>query len=139
MANVNRVIMVGRLMSDPKVATTEDGREAALFSLVVTNKELMPDGRWREEDMHLSCEAYDRPGGKQMAQVACKLGKGQQHYMEGRLRTKKWRDERGRTRNLNVMVVDTIEYLTRKSDAAGEEGATPFHRSRYSAMTAEDD
>src|SRR6476659_5302072 len=100
MANVNKVILVGRLTRDPEMRTFSNGGNVPMFI----------DG-----------EAYNRGEfGKQADLVEQYLAKGRQVYLEGRLELDQWDDKAtGQKRSKHKLVVENMQFL----DGRQEEGA----------------
>lgn len=115
MANFQRWSCVGRLSRDPEERTDASGTYAA-FTVVVNTRERNDLGEWADDSMHIDCRAYNRPGGRPLADVAMNCGKGEQHYFEGRLR-EQFYDLRGAKAKRHYVVIDTIEYLTTKAES----------------------
>src|SRR6478736_5188495 len=86
MANVNKLILIGRLTRDPETRTFANGGKVAKFGFAVTNrKKNSQTGQWEDVPMFIDCEAYNRGEfGKQADLVEQYLAKGRQVYLEGR-------------------------------------------------------
>src|SRR5579871_2320022 len=122
MANVNKVILIGRLTRDPEVRTFSTGGKVAKFGFAVTNrKKNAQTGQWEDVPMFIDCEAYNRGEfGKQADLVEQYLGKGRQVYLEGRLELDQWEDKNGGgKRSKHKLVVENVQFLDSKQDGAG--------------------
>jgi single-strand DNA-binding protein len=89
--SVNRVILLGNLGKDPEVRYLDNNKVVAQLSLATSetytdrNGEKKVDTEWHQVEM------WDA-----MAKTAEKyLKKGMQVYIEGKIRTYKWRDKEG--------------------------------------------
>ena len=95
MANgINKVILIGNLGKDPEVQTFENGVKKANLSLATTET-----FKNREGNKEQRTEWHRVVLWRRLAEIAEEyLHKGNQIYIEGRLRTRKWDDKDGNTR-----------------------------------------
>jgi single-strand DNA-binding protein len=108
---MNRVIVSGRMISDPELRYLASGTGAATF-MVATNErrdESAPLPIERQE--HIPVVAWDRLG------ITCGviLAKGTQVLIEGRLQTRQWDDDRGGRHWKTEVVADSVEVLSSPS------------------------
>jgi single-strand DNA-binding protein len=127
MADVNKVILIGRLTRDPEVRTFGSGGRVANFGFAVGSRRKNPQtGQWEDgETMFIDCEAFNKGDFGHLAdRVEQYLRKGSQVYLEGRLRLDQWDDKAtGQKRSKHKMVVDNMQFLdTRQGGEAGEGG-----------------
>lgn len=88
---LNKVMVIGNMGRDPELRYTPSGKPVASFSLASSRSWIAPDGERREETEWFNVVAW---GG--LAEICSqKLFKSQQVYVEGRLQTRSWEDERG--------------------------------------------
>lgn len=103
MASINKVILLGRLGSDPKIMNTQSGVKVATFS--VATSETWKDkssGEKKERTEWHSVVVYNTI----CADVAERyLRKGNQVYIEGQLQTRKWEDNSGQERFKTEIVI----------------------------------
>ena len=125
MASLNKVQLIGNLGDDPEVRAFPDGSRIATVSLATND-------RWKDKQ---TGELKERPewhqivfAGPVVATVEKHLHKGSTIYLEGRLRTRKWQDDRYTTE----VVARTFQFLDKKtSDGvppgyAGEDDDIPY-------------
>lgn len=123
MGGVNKVILVGNLGRDPEVRHLENGTPVASFSIATS--ETYKDRTTGEKKT--VTEWHNVVLWRGLAEVAEKyLHKGDQVYIEGKLRTRQWEKE-GVTRYTTEVVGDNMTMLGSKgqSSAPGETTATP--------------
>ena len=117
--SVNKVILIGNLGKDPDVRHFENGGSVASFPIATTesykNKEtgekvVMPTD-WHNISIR-------RPGLAKIAETYLK--KGQQIYVEGKLRTRTYEKD-GDTKYITEVVVDEFTMLGSKADNAAQE------------------
>lgn len=88
---LNKVMVIGNMGRDPDLRYTSSGKPVASFSLASSRTWIAPDGKRRQETEWFNVVAW---GG--LAEICGqKLSKSQQVYVEGRLQTRSWEDERG--------------------------------------------
>src|SRR5215831_14371748 len=82
MANLNKVMLIGRLTRDPEMRTFSNGGKVAKFGFAVNNrKKNQQTDQWEEEPVFLDCEAFNRgETGKLADNVERFLHKGSQAY-----------------------------------------------------------
>ena len=124
MANLNKVMLIGRLTRDPEVRTFNNGGKVAKFGFAVNNrKKNMQTGQWEEEPVFLDVEAFNRgDSGKQADLVEQYLAKGRQVYIEGHLKLDSWTAQDGQKRNRLLVVVDNLQFLDSRQDGEGTGG-----------------
>src|SRR5690349_7736597 len=86
MANLNKVMLIGRLTRDPEVRTfgTTGGKVAAFGFAVNNKKKNAQTGQWEDEPVFLDIEAFNRQTGRQLADLVEQyFRKGAQFYLEG--------------------------------------------------------
>jgi single-strand DNA-binding protein len=122
MANLNKVMLIGRLTRDPEVRTFANGGKVAAMGFAVTNRRKNAQtGQWEDDPCFLDLEAFNRgEGGRQLADlVASSLRKGQQVFIEGHLRFDQWTDREGQKRSKLKVVVDNLQFLEPRSMDGG--------------------
>src|ERR671935_1466035 len=139
MANVNKVMLIGRLTRDPEMRTFSNGGKVAKFGFAVSNrKKNSQTGQWEDVPMFIDVEAYNRGEfGKQADLVEQYLTKGRQVYLEGRLELDQWDDKTtGQKRSKHKLVVENMQFLDGgRQDEAGE-GGRPAARANGPARQA---
>ena len=109
---LNRAELIGRLGQDPDVRYTTDGK--AIANLAMATSEYFRD---RESGQRKEQTEWHRVVlfGKQ-AEVAGKyLKKGALAYVDGRLRTRKWKNRRGEEQFTTELVGNSLTLLEKKS------------------------
>ena len=117
MAGVNKVILVGNLGKDPEVRHLESGVMVANFTLATT--ESYKDRNTGERKQ--MTEWHNIVLWRGLAEVAEKyLKKGNQVYVEGKLRTRSWNDQEGNTRYTTEIVADNMTMLGGRPASSGD-------------------
>ncbi|HHW7568652.1 TPA: single-stranded DNA-binding protein [Mannheimia haemolytica] len=108
MAGVNKVILIGRLGSEPELRTMPNGEAVANIS--IAKSEAWTDrntGEKREVTEWHRIVFYRR-----QAEICGQyLHKGSQVYVEGRLKTRKWQDQQGQERYTTEIQGDVLQML----------------------------
>jgi single-strand DNA-binding protein len=137
MANLNKVMLIGRLTRDPEIRTFSTGGKVANIGFAVNNrKKNQQTGQWEDEPVFLDLKAFNREPGRKMADtVEQYLRKGMQVYFEGRLTVEEWEDKNGGGKRRAVkIIVEDFQFLEPRQDGgSGEMGA---RAPRASAPTA---
>ena len=129
---VNRVFLIGNLGRDPEVHTAATGGHLiAQLSLATTRRVKMQDGSYENETEWHRVVCFGKT-----AEVARDfLAKGRQIYIEGQLRTRKYKDKQGIDRWVTEVICDQLKMLGRKDDAAPAATPAPTPRSSAQAST----
>ena len=107
MSGVNKVILVGNLGKDPEIRHLEGGVSVARFSLATNEYYKDKQGARTERTEWHNITAW-----RGLAEVAEKyLKKGQQVYVEGKLRTRQYQDKDNQTHYITEIVVDELTML----------------------------
>src|SRR5262245_18707900 len=124
MANLNKVMLIGRLTRDPEIRNFSNGGKVAAMGFAVNNRRKNTQtGQWEDEPVFLDMEAFNRNEGRQLADLAEQyLKKGHQTFIEGHLKLDQWTDKDGQKRSKLKIVVDNFQFLEPKAD--GGEGGT---------------
>jgi single-strand DNA-binding protein len=119
MANLNKVILIGRLTRDPEVRTFASGGKVAKIGFAVTNrKKNTQTGQWEDEPMFIDCEVFNRGEFGTLANlVEERCRKGSQICIEGRLHLDSWDDKTtGQKRQKHKIVVESVQLLDPRQD-----------------------
>ncbi|GAB3876648.1 single-stranded DNA-binding protein [Hymenobacter segetis] len=132
MAGVNKVILVGNLGKDPEVRHLEGGVSVAHFTLATNDYYKDKQGNRVERTEWHNISAW-----RGLADMADKfLKKGQQVYIEGKLRTRQYQDKDQQTRYITEIIADEISMLGGRpqgaAPAAGEANGTAVAEPQHS-------
>lgn len=114
MANLNKVMLIGRLTRDVETRTFSNGGKVAQFGFAVTGsrKKNQQTGKWEDEPCFLDVKVFNRGEFGRSADLAEQyLSKGRQVFIEGHLRMESWTSQDGQKRNKIVVEVDKFEFL----------------------------
>jgi single-strand DNA-binding protein len=125
MANLNKVMLIGRLTRDPEVRAFGNGGKVANFGFAVNNrKKNQQTGQWEDEPVFLDIEAFNRETGRKLADLVEQyFRKGAQFYLEGHLRLDQWQDKNdGSKRSKIKIVLDDFQFFEARQDGMNNEG-----------------
>jgi single-strand DNA-binding protein len=106
--NVNKVILIGRLGDDPVTRFMADGAQIGNMRLATTD-------RWKDKNTGEAKEATEWHNvvtrGKSAKFAEDYLKKGMLVYVEGNLRTRKFKDKSGNDRQITEVIAMRVESL----------------------------
>jgi len=113
---INKVILIGNLGADPEMRYTQNGTPVATFSLATTERRKGQDGQAQELTEWHRIVAWQR-----LAEICGEyLSKGSKVYIEGRLQTRKWKDNSGNDRYTTEIIAREMKMLSpRQNDGSG--------------------
>ena len=111
--SVNRVVLIGRLVRDPELRTTNSGKNVVDFSIAVQKRIKPQDGAPDADFFRI------KAWGQTADYVNSYLQKGRLVAVDGRLETRKWTDQNGTNRESVEVVADNVNGLDRPRDDAG--------------------
>lgn len=119
MAGINKVILVGNLGKDPEVKTLESGAKVANFSLATSESYKGKDGQRVTQT-----EWHNIVLWRGLAEVAEQyLKKGNQVYIEGKIRSRSWDDKDGNKKYITEIQGDNLTMLGGRRDSDTTEAA----------------
>lgn len=115
-SDINRVILIGRLVKDPELRYTQGGTSVASFS-VANNRTYVASGEKKEFVSYFNCVAWGK-----MGEIIVQYSKkGHRIGIEGRLQQRSWEDQNGNKRSTVEVIVENFQFLTPKGTAPAEE------------------
>ena len=108
MANVNKVTLMGVLGRDPETKQFPNGGSITTFSVATTEF-------WKDKttgERKEATEWHRITTSNRLAEIASKyLKKGSKAYIEGSLRTRKWKDQSGVDREATEIRADVLQLI----------------------------
>ena len=109
LSGVNKVILIGNLGKDPDIRYLDNGVAVANMSIATTENYKNKKG-----DRVSQTEWHEIVLWRGLAEIAEKyLKKGSSVYIEGKIRTNKWVDKEGVTRNKVEIMADKMNMLSK--------------------------
>ena len=108
---LNRIVIMGRLVRDPELRTTQAGISVTSFTVAV-------DRDFKSRDSgEKSTDFIDVVAWRQTAEFVCKyFSKGRMAVVEGRLQIRDWTDKEGNKRRSAEVVADNVYFGDSKRD-----------------------
>jgi single-strand DNA-binding protein len=122
MANLNKVMLIGRLTRDPEAIQVRGSNAGAKFGFAVNNRKLNQDTQqWEEVPVFIDGEIWNRgENSKQGDRFLQTVRKGQQIFIDGHLKMDQWDDKNGGGKRTKlVVVVENFQYLDAREGGAG--------------------
>jgi single-strand DNA-binding protein len=115
--NLNEVRLQGRLSKDPVEHVFEGGQKVVNLAVAVNRNYKDAKGEWKEKATFVEVSVR----GASVQEVSQKLKKGQEVYIEGRLRQDIWKDKEEKTRSMlriDAFKLQPVEKVKDKSAGA---------------------
>lgn len=138
--DLNKVILIGNIGRDPDLRQTEKGSAISTFSLATNTTWVDREGVRAERTEWHNIVAWNR-----LAEICNQIiRKGDQIYIEGRLRTRSWTDEKGEHHHRTEVIAEQMIKLSRRPDednihdhdSAGDSNPepAPYGQEHYSGV-----
>lgn len=124
MANLNKVMIIGNVGTDPEMRFTPNGNPVTTFRIATSRIFTSSEGERKQETEWFTVVTWNK-----LAESCNQfLTKGRRAYVEGKLRTRSWEGQDGQRRTRMEVVADRVLFLDRQASApytettaAGEE------------------
>ncbi len=126
MADINHVVIVGRLTRDAELKYINTGTAVSKFSIAI-NKRKKVNEQWVEEAHFFNIVLW----GKVAEALDPYLKKGKQVGIDGELRQNRWEQD-GQSRSRVEIVANNIQLLGGKTDSSGDSGGFNQNTAEYS-------
>ena len=134
MASLNKVIIIGNVGNDPDVRYLDGGSVVAKFSVATNERYTTRSGEQVESTEWFRVEVWN----DQAKTIEKYVRKGQQIYVEGRLKTETYTDKEGKERfSLNVRAT-TFQFLGGPNDRQ-DDGSEQQQPARQQSAPAQAD
>lgn len=121
MADINRVVISGRLTRDPEVRATSGGTTVMGFGVAVNDRRRnQQTGQWEDYANFIDCTMF----GNRADALSRILAKGMLVVCEGRLRWSSWERD-GQKRSKVEVIVDEVVLPSRSQGGSGVPDAVP--------------
>jgi single-strand DNA-binding protein len=106
MADINRVVLVGRLVRDAEMKYTNSGMAICELSIAINNRRKQGD-QWVDEANFFDVTIFGRTG----EAIQQYLTKGKQVGIDGRLKQDRWQNNEGQNRSKVGIIADNVMLL----------------------------
>lgn len=126
MADMNIIVLAGRLTRDPQVRHLQSGTAVCEFGIAVERKWRNKDGQMQKETLFIDVNAWGGLGetiGKYMT-------KGRSILIRGVLRLNSWQDKEGNKHSKHTVVCDDCQFLDSKPNGESDNGGDQEEKPR---------
>jgi single-strand DNA-binding protein len=117
---LNKAMIIGNLGGDPEMRYTPSGKPLTKFQLASNRNWTSAEGERKTETEWFTIIAWGK-----LAEICNQyLTKGQQVYIEGRIHTRKWKDEGGNSHSSVEITAQEMVMLGGRNDDSGPEDAS---------------
>ena len=114
MANLNKVMLIGNVGTEPEMRFTPNGNPVTSFRIAVSRVYTPSDGERRQETEWFTVVTWNK-----LAEICNQfLAKGRQVYVEGRLRTRAWEGQDGQKRTRLEVIANQVLFLDKQAAVA---------------------
>lgn len=123
MANLNKVMLIGRLGQDPEVKDAGN-TPVANFSIATNENWTDKNGEKQERTEWHNIVAWDK-----LADLAGNyLRRGSNIYCEGKLQTRSWESQEGEKKYRTEVVINQLQFLDKREDSNTGTDTQQFER-----------
>jgi single-strand DNA-binding protein len=115
-SNINRVVLVGRLTSDPELRALPSGTSVCGLRVACNTVRKNGDGDYTEKPNFFSVSVF----GPAAESVHRYMSRGRRVAIDGRLDWREWETDEGRKRQTVEIVAESVQFL----DGRGDQGAS---------------
>ena len=120
---VNKVTLIGNIGKTPELKVFENGSGVVSFSVATTENWKDKSGEWQS-----ATEWHDVKCWRNAESLAGRLNKGQQVYVEGKIKRRSWEDKDGVKRYATDVVAQIVKPLGKR------EATDPIHDAVVAAI-----
>ncbi len=115
MSSLNKVMLIGRCGIKPEMTTTATGKRR-------TKLRVATDSYWRDDDgEHKATDWHNVVAWDRLAETCSQyLDVGHLVYVEGKLRSRSYKDDAGEERAIREVIAKQVSFLQPKKQAAAE-------------------
>lgn len=115
---VNKVILLGRLGSDPELRYTQNRTAVCTLKLATNERRKSPEGEWVEHTEWHNVVAF----GKTAENCNNYLKKGRMVFVDGKIQTRKYQDSDGKDKYWTEILANSVQFIntgTKSEDSSG--------------------
>ena len=125
--SINKVLISGNLTRDPELRSTASGTSVLSFGVAVNDRRRnQQTGEWEDYPNFIDCTMF----GSRAESVSRFISKGSKVAIEGKLRWSQWERD-GQRRSKIEVIVDEIEFMSSRNNAAPANGAPTYQAPAY--------
>ena len=120
MPSLNKVLITGNLVDDPRTNILQNGTSVANFRIASSRSYRGRDNEWHQKTCFVDVVAWR----KTAELVSSNLRKGSPVLVEGELQTSTWQAQDGSNRSRVEIQARRVQFLERR-DSGGDRGSAP--------------
>jgi single-strand DNA-binding protein len=132
-SSINRVILIGRLTSDPELRALPSGSTVCALRVACNGIRKGADGDYTEKPNFFNVSVFG-PAGESVHRY---MSRGRRIAIDGRLNWSEWETPEGGKRQAVEIVAESVQFLDGRGDAGGSGGSSDDEGSIDSADSAE--
>src|SRR5919106_5738285 len=114
---MHKLIIIGNVGRDPDMRYTPNGQPVTSFSVASNHRYKTASGEKREDVEWFNCQAWGK-----LAEICNQyITKGQQVYVEGRLKSRTYQTQGGETRFSNDVTISEFQFLGKRDGQASQD------------------
>lgn len=130
---INRIIVMGRLVADPELKTTNSGISVTSFRIAV-DRNYVKAGAERQADF------FDVVAWRGCAEFVCRnFSKGSLIAVDGQLQSRNYQTKDGQNRTAIEIVAENVSFTGERKKLSGESEDPSMYSEDFSAMPLDDD
>ncbi|MGA9284875.1 MAG: single-stranded DNA-binding protein [Solirubrobacteraceae bacterium] len=119
-SNINRVVLVGRLTSDPELRALPSGLAVCNLRLACNGSRKSPEGEYTDKPNFFNVSAFGGLG----ESVHRYMSRGRRIAIDGRLSWREWEAPEGGKRQTVEIVAETVQFLDGRGEVGAPEGSS---------------
>jgi len=133
-SNINRVILIGRLTSDPELRALPSGSTVCGLRIACNGFRKSPDGEYTEKPNFFNVSVFG-PAGESVHRY---MSRGGRVAVDGRLNWSEWETPEGGKRQAVEIVAENVQFLDGRGDH-GASGSSPGQNGSVSSAENTDE
>jgi single-strand DNA-binding protein len=119
-SNINRVVLVGRLTSDPELRALPSGSNVCELRIACNTTRKTAEGDYAEKPNFFSVSVFGLAG----ESVHRYMSRGRRVAIDGRLDWHEWETAEGTKRQAVKVVAESVQFLDGRGDQGGSNGSS---------------
>jgi single-strand DNA-binding protein len=133
-SNINRVILIGRLTSDPELRALPSGLTVCNLRLACNGSRKGPEGEYIEKPNFFNVSVFGATG----ETIHRYMSRGRRIAIDGRLNWSEWETPEGGKRQAVEIVAETVQFLDGRGEVGGPQGSSEEESNTDGAEAAEE-
>jgi single-strand DNA-binding protein len=118
-SNINRVVLVGRLTSDPELRALPSGSTVCGLRVACNSTRKSAEGDYTEKPNFFSVSVFG-PAGESVHRY---MSRGRRVAIDGRLDWREWETAEGNKRQTVEIVAESVQFLDGRGDSGNSDGS----------------